>query len=99
MRGVFLMITKMLEYWFIDLLNVIKLFYPPLIDENAIFIYAGSFYMTVIMIFGTIIEVIREFFKEERHFDFVYAHMGIIAIYYLLGAIGPYALEFFPPFG
>jgi hypothetical protein len=93
------MITKIFEYWFIDIIEVIKMMYPPLIDEDTILYYAVSFFFTMMFFIGLVVDIVREFFKEERHFDFVYASIGIIAIFYFLGAIIPYALEYFPPFG
>ena len=99
MRVLVLMITKMFEYWFIDLLEVIKMFYPPLIDDTTILFYVVSFFMTTLMLIGMVFEIIRELLKEERRFDFIYGTMGVTAIFYILGAIIPYALEYFPPFG
>jgi hypothetical protein len=93
------MITKIFEYWFIDLLEVVKMMYPPLIDEDTIIYYAVSFFITMMFFIGLVVDIIREFFKEERYFDFVYAAMGLIAIFYVGGAIFPYAIEYFPPFG
>ena len=93
------MITKMFEYWFIDLLKIIKMMYPPLIDENTLYFYVGSFFIVMLFFIGTVFDVIKELFKEERHFEFVYGTMGIMAIFYMLGAIVPYALEYFSPFG
>ena len=92
------MISKMFENWFFDFTEVIKMFYPPVIDENTIFFYSVSFFWTVLFIFALIYDFMRELFKKDRNFDFIYGNMGMIAFFYLLGIIGPYVLEYFPPF-